>query len=132
MLFNRVKSKLQTMKANIYDFMLTPRDAFTRVNKCLEKIIIKYNINGSGKLTYDEFKDFAVALSQMAREEHHSFSIMKDLFDFIDCKKDGVIDLNEWLQTFNSLPVFLDFCFYSLGTSDLKVLCRKQFHEFVC
>ena len=28
------------------------------------------------------------------------FHIMKDLFEFINLRKDGIINLNEWLQVF--------------------------------
>ncbi len=41
----------------------------------------------------------------MAREELPALSIIKDLFDFIDVKKDGIIDMNEWCETFNHLEV---------------------------
>jgi hypothetical protein len=41
----------------------------------------------------------------MAHEEVPALSIIKDLFDFIDVKKDGIIDINEWLETFNHIDV---------------------------
>lgn len=43
----------------------------------------------------------------MAKNPVPAFSIIKDLYDFIDMKKDGIIDMNEWIQTFNNLPVFI-------------------------
>lgn len=60
---------------------------------------------GSGLLTYDDFNNFIKELSRMSHEEVPAFSAIKDLFDFIDMKKDGVIDVNEWTQTFNQLAV---------------------------
>ena len=39
-------------------------------------------------------------LSELAGERQPSYSIIKDLFDTIDIRKDGIIDLTEWQQTF--------------------------------
>lgn len=39
----------------------------------------------------------------MAGEAQPTYSIIKDLFDTIDIRKDGVIDLNEWEQTFGGI-----------------------------
>lgn len=58
-------------------------------------------------MTYETFSDFIVDLSKLARDDIPAFSTIKDLFDFIDMKKDGIIDINEWTQTFNQLPVYL-------------------------
>lgn len=41
----------------------------------------------------------------MTGEDMPSLSIIRDLFDFIDVKKDGIIDLNEWIETFNHVTV---------------------------
>jgi len=93
-LFQRFKDKLTKMKENIYKYMLTPKDVFA-----------KFNLNGTGKLVYEEFAELVAALYKKSPEEVPSVSIMRDLFDFIDIKKDGFIDINEWSQTFNQLPV---------------------------
>ena len=45
----------------------------------------------------------------ISKEEPPSFTIIKDLFDFIDIRKDGIIDLNEWMQTFKMIEVNLFF-----------------------
>jgi hypothetical protein len=36
----------------------------------------------------------------MANENQPSYPVIKDLFDTVDVRKDGVIDPNEWQQTF--------------------------------
>ncbi len=53
-----------------------------------------------GKLTYQDFSKLLVKLSQLAGEQVPNYAILKDLFDTIDIRKDGIIDLNEWQQTF--------------------------------
>ncbi len=56
-------------------------------------------------MSYEEFNDFIMFCSKTSGDELPAFSIIKDLFDFIDVKKDGVIDKDEWCQTFSHLPV---------------------------
>ena len=40
-------------------------------------------------------------LSYLANEEMPPYSIIKDLFDFFDKSRDGVIDLSEWMDVFS-------------------------------
>ena len=50
-----------------------------------------------------------MSLCTITREEPPPFSIIKDLFDFIDIRKDGFIDLSEWMQSFRMIEVTISF-----------------------
>lgn len=39
----------------------------------------------------------------MAGDTLPSYPVIKDLFDTIDIRKDGIIDMNEWQQTFGNI-----------------------------
>lgn len=41
----------------------------------------------------------------MSGEEMPSFIILKDLFNYIDTKRDGYIDIHEWMETFRRIEV---------------------------
>jgi Ca2+-binding EF-hand superfamily protein len=88
-IFDRSKNKLKQIKDNIYSYMLSPKDAF-----------LQYNEDRTGKLTYAQFNKLIAALCTLSREDVPSFSIIKDLFDFIDIRRDGIIDMSEWMQSF--------------------------------
>lgn len=47
-----------------------------------------------------EFRDLIEAVFRLAREENPPFAIIKDLFEFIDKRRDGFIDLTEWMDAF--------------------------------
>ena len=66
--------------------MLTPKDAF-----------YKFNNDNTGRMTFDQFNKFIIKLSQLSSQKVPSFAIIKDLFDFVDVRRDGIIDLNEWM-----------------------------------
>jgi len=93
-LFDRSKNKLKRLKDNIYSYMLSPKDAF-----------LTFNQDRTGKLTYDQFTQMVTKLSQLAREDVPSFPLIKDMFDFIDIRRDGIIDQNEWMQSFRLIEV---------------------------
>ena len=76
--------------------MLTPKDAF-----------LQFNEDNTGRMTFDQFNKFIIRLSMLARDPTPSFAIIKDIFDFIDIRRDGIIDLNEWMQTFRGVEVCL-------------------------
>jgi len=88
-LFDRSKNKLKRLKDNIYSYMLSPKDAF-----------LTFNQDRTGRLTYDQFTQMVTKLSQLAREDVPSFPLIKDMFDFIDIRRVGIIDQNEWMQSF--------------------------------
>lgn len=120
-LFQRCKAKLKSIKENIYAFMLTPRDAFLQVLHAFywpPTIISQFSKPGSGVLTYEDFNTFITQLAKMSHSDIPAFSTIHDLFDFIDMKKDGVIDVNEWIQTFNQLTV----PYLSLNTRPISTL----------
>jgi len=41
----------------------------------------------------------------MSGEEPFSFVLTKDLFNYFDARKDGLIDVNEWMQVFKRIEV---------------------------
>ena len=39
-------------------------------------------------------------LYELANDKCPAYPVIKDLFDTIDIRKDGILDINEWQQTF--------------------------------
>lgn len=62
-----------------------------------------FDTSKNGKLTYPEFKEMVTKLKQLSREENWTHLVIKDMFDQIDIRKDGEIDLHEWQQTFGKV-----------------------------
>lgn len=51
-------------------------------------------------MTYQEFSNLVLKAHEVAGDRAPSYPVVKDLFDVIDIRKDGIIDLSEWQQTF--------------------------------
>jgi len=47
-------------------------------------------------LTYQEFGKLVIKLYELAGEKPPAYPVIKDLFDTIDIRKDGILDINEW------------------------------------
>lgn len=88
----RCKARLRVIKQNIYSYMISPKDAFRL-----------FDLNRNGQMLFEHFYKFIVRLCQLSGEELYPFLIIKDLFDFIDIRKDNCIDLTEWMQTFRHI-----------------------------
>ncbi|KAL4466773.1 hypothetical protein ABPG74_010370 [Tetrahymena malaccensis] len=93
-LVSRARARLEKIRKHIYQYLLSPKDAFRQ-----------YNENRSGKMTFDEFKGLIIQLGQLSQSELPSLPIIKDIFEFIDIRRDGVIDIHEWMETFRKIEV---------------------------
>lgn len=56
-------------------------------------------------MTYSQFSKLIIKLHQLSRDDIPAFPIIKDLFDFIDIRRDGIIDMTEWMQSFRLIEV---------------------------
>ena len=83
------QQRLNFLRTNMNHFMLSARDAFNQ-----------FDTERSGKLNFNNFAAFVQRISELAREPAPAFPVIKDLFDIIDIRKDGVLDMREWLNTF--------------------------------
>lgn len=74
--------------------MLTPKDAFRQFNK-----------DRTGRLTFENFQDMMRKLSSYSEDPLPPFTVLRDLFNYFDKRRDGFIDLREWLETFKRIEV---------------------------
>ena len=72
-------------------YMISPRDAFRLYDK-----------DNTGQLQFGEFVQMLTKLYECGKEELPAYPILKDLFEIVDLRNDGVIDANEWNRTFKS------------------------------
>ena len=85
----RARNKMAKLKEQMTLHMKNPQDAFELFDK-----------SKTGRLTFANFNDLIKELARLSSEEAPPFGIIKDLFEEIDIRKDGEIDLKEWNQTF--------------------------------
>ena len=58
---------------------------------------------------FDKFRSFVNKLFSKESKPLPNFSLIKNGFEFIDVRKDGIIDINEWLRTFTYQEVMIKF-----------------------
>ena len=56
-------------------------------------------------MTLDKFKNMINELYIKETRTLPNFSIIKNAFEYLDLRKDGVIDLNEWSKSFTMAEV---------------------------
>lgn len=59
-----------------------------------------FDAEKDGRITFLDFSKLVQKAHELAGEKSPTYAVIKDLFDTIDVRKDGMIDLHEWQQTF--------------------------------
>ena len=72
---------------------------------CFENNDIFHN----GKIDFDRYKNIIYDMYNREEKEIPNFTLLKNSFDAIDLRKDGIIDRNEWCRAFASYNGKLDF-----------------------
>ena len=62
----------------------------------------------TGKLDFDKFKNIVIEMYNRNEAKIPNFTLVKNVFDTIDLRKDGIIDMNEWCISFGSYNGSLD------------------------
>ena len=61
-----------------------------------------FDVNKNGSIAFSEFNSLLQKLYEVAGKDQQTYSIVKDLYDAIDVRKDGKIDPHEWNAAFVS------------------------------
>ena len=91
------QSRMIRMKQAMNAYMLSPKDAFLQFDK-----------ERSGFLDFSKFNNLVNRLSELTGEPVPAFTVLKDLYDIIDIRKDGLIDMREWLNSFKGEQVQME------------------------
>ena len=55
-------------------------------------------------MNFEEFYNLYKDIYVLCNESLPQFSIIKEIFDFVDVRGDGKVDYQEWVQTFKNYP----------------------------
>jgi len=91
---NHILNQLKEIKTFLYIYYSNPRLAF--------------EMNSIIKMDFDTFKKLIYDLYLRENRPVPNYNIMKYIYDYIDIRKDGIIDLNEWNKIFAQSEGSLD------------------------
>lgn len=89
LIMDRAKSKLHEINYLMSNHMQNFKNAFEM-----------FDTSKNGTLAFSEFNSLIQKLYQAAGKDAPTYSVVKDLYDAIDVKKDGNIDRHEWNAAF--------------------------------
>ena len=95
---NNISPIMAEIKSLIYKYYSNPII-------CFENNDIYHN----GKIDFDRYKNIIYDMYNRDEAKLPNFALIKNSFDTIDLRKDGVIDMNEWCKCFASYNGKLDF-----------------------
>ena len=62
-----------------------------------------------GKMDFDKYKNIIIDMYNREEKKLPNFTLIKNSFDTIDLRKDGIIDMREWCKAFASYNGNLDY-----------------------
>ena len=106
-----IRNKISEIKSLIYKFYSSPILCFQILD------------NGqTGKIDFQKYRNMIIDLYKRNEQDIPNFTLIKNTFDTIDLRKDGIIDYNEWSKSFSMVNGKLDLAFekYSNDSNELK------------
>ncbi len=104
-----ILEQLKEFKQLIYKYYSNPRLAFELNDPEVQ-----------GFIDFDKFKKIVYDVYKREVQPMPSYPVMKYVYDYIDIRKDGIIDLNEWSKVFAQAEGKLDVS--NVRPSQMKVL----------
>ena len=106
-----IRNKISEIKSLIYKFYSSPILCFQIID-----------IDQKGKIDFQKYRNLLVDLYTRNEQEIPNFALIKNTFDTIDLRKDGIIDYNEWSKSFSMINGKNDLAFekYSNNINELK------------
>ena len=92
-----IKIAIGEFKQLLYKYYSNPKLAFTFSDS-----------NGKNMMDFEKFKSIIIEMYKRESKQIPNYTILKSTFDFIDMKKNGFIDINEWNNTFGNVSGKLD------------------------
>ena len=62
-----------------------------------------------GKIDFEKYKNLIYDMYRRDERPFPNFTLLKNSYDIIDLRKDGIIDMNEWMRSFGSFNGKLDY-----------------------
>ena len=122
---NHIKEQLKEIKQLIYKYYTNPRLAF--------ELNSTYNNIKGPIIDFDIFKKVIYDMYKREEKKEPNYSVMKYIYDYIDIRKDGLIDLNEWNKIFAKQESYLDI--NQVKKSQLQLLRNWEMSNdiiFIC
>ena len=94
---NNIKLAVSEFKQLLYKYYANPKLAFNFTDE-----------KGTNIMDFDKFKSIIMELYKREGKVIPNFTILKNCYDYIDMKKDGLIDINEWNNAFGNISGKLD------------------------
>ena len=95
---NNITPIISEIKYLIYKFYSSPIICFQN-----------NDINHVGKIDFENFKNIIFDMYTKNEQKLPNFTLIKNAFDTIDLRKDGMIDINEWCKVLGTFNGKLDF-----------------------
>ena len=105
-----IKNKISEIKSLIYKYYSSPILCFQIID-----------VNRSGKIDFQKYRNMLYEIYTKDEKKLPNFTLIKNTFDYIDLRKDGIIDYNEWNKAFSMVNGKLDLAYEKLA-NDVKEL----------
>ena len=110
------KKKISEIKSLIYKYYSSPMLCFQIID-----------INRIGKIDFQKYHNFLNDLYTKNEQEILNFALIKNTFDYIDLRKDGIIDYNEWNKAFSMVNGKLDLVYEKIANDEKELNYIKKY-----